>query len=77
MKEKQAKFFAKNFLKSYVIGSLDTKNYIFDWLGPFNSKDLCFNFILSFFRHIVIPFPYIKKNHCLFTFVTKSPEKIP
>ena len=29
MTEKQAKIFATNFLKNYVIGSLDIKNYIF------------------------------------------------
>ena len=29
MKEKQAKIFAKKFLKNYIIGSLDIKNYIF------------------------------------------------
>ena len=31
MTEKQAKIFATNFLKNYVIGSLDIKNYIFGW----------------------------------------------
>ena len=32
MKEKQVKAFSTSFLKNYVIGSLDIKNYIFaDW----------------------------------------------
>ena len=38
MKEKQAKIFATSFLKNYVIGSLDIKNYIF-WL--IEAIDIC------------------------------------
>ena len=36
LQEKQAKIFAKNFLKNYVAGSLDIKNYFFGGLGAIN-----------------------------------------